>query len=240
MDMPYINIHTHRRMGKGVEVVSVMAGRGAREAAGVAVLKGDARATALGGTASVESDLPAPPFSIGVHPWQLDDNGFDPAEALREVEIAPAAAIGEIGLDHAITVDRDKQTAVFAAQLRIAEVRRLPVVLHCVRAFEPVMEMLSGFRLSGVIFHGFIGQPEQAARAIEAGYCLSFGERSLSSPKTVETLRNTPLENLFLETDDAPTPIAEIYSRAAEIMNIPRETLAQTIYENYERLVGTH
>jgi TatD DNase family protein len=188
----------------------------------------------------VESELPASPFSVGIHPWQLselDEAGL--AEAMREVETAPAAAIGEIGLDYAIETDRDRQTAVFAAQLRVAEARGLPVILHCVRAFEPTMEILSAHSgLPAVIFHGFIGSPEQAARAVEAGYYLSFGERSLSSPKTVEALRNTPPEKLLLETDDSATPIAEVYSRVGEILNIPREMLAKTIYENYERLVG--
>jgi TatD DNase family protein len=239
MDTPYINIHTHRRTGCGIEVVSVMAGLGVRRAAWAASEAGVESAAGLAGTASVECELPVPPFSIGVHPWQiveLDEARL--AEALREVETAPAWAIGEIGLDYAIKIDCDRQAAVFAAQLRVAEARGLPVILHCVRAFEPTMEILAARRLSAVIFHGFIGSPEQAARAVEAGYYLSFGERSLSSPKTVEALRNTPPEKLLLETDDSATPIAEIYARVGEILNIPREMLAKTIYENYERLVG--
>lgn len=235
MDYPYINIHTHSRAGEGVEVVSVMAGRGARQAAALS------HVADLRGTASVEYDLPEPPFSVGVHPWQLaelDEAGL--SEALREVEIAPAWAIGEIGLDYAIPADHGGQKMVLAAQLRIAEERGLPVILHCVRAFEPVMEILADFRLPSVVFHGFIGSREQAARAVSSGYYLSFDERSLSSRKTVEALRDIPLDRLFPETDDSPVPIAEIYSRVGEILNIPREKLARTIFENYERLVGTH
>jgi TatD DNase family protein len=243
-----IDIHTHRRRGGAIEVVSVMAGRTARQAAAgaagtvaagakSAARIGDPRAAELAGTASVAVDLPEPPFSIGIHPWQLSGDGFDPAEALREVETAPAAAIGEIGLDFALTApatDHGEQKMIFAAQLRIAEARRLPVVLHCVRAFEPTMEILAGFQLKKVIFHGFIGSPEQAARAVRSGYSLSFGERSLTSPKTVEALRVTPLENIFLETDDAPVTIADVYTRAAAILAVPLARLQEQLQINYK------
>lgn len=211
----YVDIHTHRRRGEGIEVVSVMAGQ--RPTGGV-----------------------EPPYSIGVHPWQLSREDFDLAEALREVETAPAALIGEIGLDFApaVAAGHGEQKMVFAAQLRIAEARRLPVVLHCVRAFEPAMEILSVFRLTGVIFHGFVGSHRQAAQAAKAGQCLSFGPRSLNSPKTVEALRAISPDRLFLETDDDPVAISDIYARVGQILNIPLETLERTILENYARLVG--
>jgi TatD DNase family protein len=125
---------------------------------------------------------------------------------------------------------------VFAAQLRIAGERRLPVVLHCVRAFEAVCEILSAYTLPAVVFHGFVGSPQQAARAVRSGYCLSLGERSLNSPKTVEAMRRTPLENIFFETDDAPTTIAEIYSRAAEILSLPVAELIKQMNDNYLRI----
>ncbi len=211
MGTTYINIHTHRRAGEGIELLSQMAGH--------------------------SETLPDPPFSIGIHPWQLGE-GFDPAAALREVETAPAAAIGEIGLDHAIPSDHGEQKMIFAAQLRIAQERTLPVILHCVRAFEPTMEILSAHPLPAVIFHGFIGSPEQAARALRAGYHLSYGRRSLDSPKTVEAMRRTPLERLFLETDDALVPITEIYTRAAQLLDRPGEEIAIQIEENYATVVG--
>jgi TatD DNase family protein len=126
---------------------------------------------------------------------------------------------------------------IFAAQLRIAEERHLPVILHCVRAFEPTMEILAGFRLPGVVFHGFVGSPQQAAQAVSRGYFLSFDRRSLASPKTVEAMRATPLENLFLETDDAQIPIAEMYAHAAKILAVPIAQLAKQMNDNYSRII---
>jgi TatD DNase family protein len=98
------------------------------------------------------------------------------------------------------------------------------------------MEILSGFHLAGVVFHGFIGSREQAAKAVRSGYYLSFGERSLQSPKTVEAMQATPLDKLFLETDDAHVSIADIYIRAARILDRPVAELETQLLENYARL----
>lgn len=87
-----------------------------------------------------------------------------------------------------------------------------------------------------MIFHGFIGSPEQARQALAKGYCLSFGERTFASPKALAALRGTPLSQLFLETDDSPVPIAEIYARAAEAKGVPEEVLQRAILDNYKRI----
>jgi TatD DNase family protein len=224
MNYPYINIHTHRRTGEGIEMVSAMAGSDARMAAIAA------------GMDWVEPVLPSPPLSIGIHPWQVGKTGVE--EALLEMEAAPVSAIGEIGLDYAVSGDSELQKRVFAAQLRIAEKRRLPVILHCVRAFEPTMEMLKGYSLPAVIFHGFIGSREQAARAVSAGYYLSYGARSMASPKTLEALKTIPLERLFLETDDAPVSIGDIYTLATQSLAISVARLKELIYKNFADCFG--
>jgi TatD DNase family protein len=177
-----------------------------------------------------------PPCSVGIHPWQA--GGVDTEGALGEVATALANFIGEIGLDYAVEGDRAMQAEVFRAQLAIAERRGLPVILHCVRAFEPVMKILEDYTLRAVVFHGFVGSPEQAQAATRRGYYLSFGERSFGSPKTVVAMRHTPLEKLFLESDESPLAIAEIYSRAAEILAVPLSTLKEQIFNNFQLITN--
>ncbi len=201
MDRPYVNIHTHRPTGEGIELTD----------------------------------------TVGIHPWQvgqLDEVGLE--LALRSVEEGCARTIGEIGLDFAPSVPADHgvQKTIFAAQLRIAEERQLPVVLHCVRAFEPTMEILAAYRLPAVIFHGFIGSRGQALRAVNSAYRLSFGNRAFSSPKTVEAMRELPLESMFLETDDGPLSIGEVYARASAILGIPLPQLKEQLYINYTDIYG--
>ena len=168
--------------------------------------------------------------AVGIHPWDAEN------ATISEEIFSGAQAIGEIGLDYACEVRRERQEEVFRVQLAIAEQMRLPVVLHCVRAFAPMMAILGEYKLKAVIFHGFIGSKEQAVEAVKRGYFISFGERTPRSPKTIEALRSTPLDNLFLETDESATPIEEIYAMASDIRDEELETIINGITNNYNRL----
>ena len=169
--------------------------------------------------------------AVGLHPWQAE-HGALPSEE----QIEAADAVGEIGLDKACEVDFERQTAMFEAQLRLAEQHQKPVVLHCVRAFEEVMNALEKFALRTVIFHGFIGSREQAERAVKKGYYLSFGARTERSKKTIEALRATPLDRLFIESDEAETPIEEIYALVARLRGVEVEALAAATRQNHARI----
>ena len=160
------------------------------------------------------------------------------AERMKVTEVAAAGiqAIGEIGLDFACRSDRTLQTEVLRIQLRLARRTGLPVVLHCVRAFEPLMRELAACRPREVIFHGFIGSPEQARTALSHGCYLSFGERVFASPKSLRALHEVPLDRLFLETDDAPVSIERIYDRAARELGLEVGVLRRATYENYKRI----
>lgn len=171
------------------------------------------------------------PQGVGIHPWRAADEALPSKE-----KYATADLIGEIGLDFVCDVERNKQEEVFRAQLAIAEELQKPVVLHCVRAFEPTMKILSEYDLRAVIFHGFIGSSQQAERAIEKGYYLSFGANTLRSPKTIEALRNTPLDKIFVESDESKKNIEAIYSKIAALKGCKQELLEQAILENYNNI----
>lgn len=172
--------------------------------------------------------------TAGIHPWLAEretiDSLPDPGPQVQ--------ALGETGLDYAVAVDRQAQERLFRSHLALAERLRLPVVLHCVRAFEPMMDILARYDLRAAIFHGFIGSPQQALRAVARGYMLSFGERTFASPRTMEALRRIPLDHLFAETDESDLPIAWIYARIAETREITIERLAEAVAHNYERIFG--
>lgn len=168
--------------------------------------------------------------ATGIHPWDAEK------ATLHEELFLGAHAIGEIGLDFACNVNRAKQEELFRSQLAIAERMELPVVLHCVKAFARTLEILEQCRLKGVIFHGFIGSKEQMTQAVKRGYFISYGEAVLRSPKTAEALRQTPLKNLFLETDVSAKSIEEIYQIAAQITGVDLNTIISSITDNYNRL----
>ena len=170
------------------------------------------------------------PQAVGIHPWMVEKVVFD-AKIFEG-----AIAVGEIGLDFARDVDKDVQEEVFRLQLTEAEKRNLPVILHCVRAFEPMMKILAEYTLRAVIFHGFIGSVQQAKRATDKGYYLSFGPATFRSPKTIAALRETPANRLFAETDDSLGMIENIYSQIAQIRAISVEKLQEIIENNYKNI----
>lgn len=172
------------------------------------------------------------PLSAGIHPW--DAERF-PATIPG---LEDAEAIGEIGLDALRGPAREVQLAALRVQLRLACERGLPVVLHCVKAFEPLMHELKACMPRAVIFHGFIGSPQQAQQALAQGCYLSFGARTFASPRTLDALRSTPLDRLFVETDEAPDPIGELYARVAAARGVTVDTLRRATFENYERIFG--
>lgn len=186
------------------------------------------------GRPNVAAPVEGTRFSAGVHPWSAE--GADILQAFEYLSTAPLMAIGEIGLDYSSQVDRQKQKQIFEAQLEIAEKRGLPVIMHCVKAYYDILPMLAKYELRAVIFHGYIGSPEQTATIYDAGYYFSFGERSLRSPKTMETLRIIPHDRIFAETDDSNVPISDIYAALATQLNMTVEELKIRIEQNYKHI----
>jgi TatD DNase family protein len=170
------------------------------------------------------------PTMAGIHPW-------DAERGLELPDLSSSDIIGETGLDYACEVSREAQQRLFEWHLAEAERLNKPVVIHCVKAFEDVMNTLGKHRLAGVILHGFVGSKEQAKRAIERGYYLSFGRRSLGSPRSCEAIKITPIEQLFCKTDDDKTlDISEIYHAVAKHKELTFEELAKQLEKNHKRL----
>ncbi|MFM7768540.1 MAG: TatD family hydrolase, partial [Bacteroidota bacterium] len=74
-----------------------------------------------------------------------------------------------------------------------------------------------------------------ANELISAGYYLSFGKH-LMQEQTAAIFAALPLDQVFLETDASELPIESIYQLAAQIKNIPIESLAQQMLINFEKV----
>lgn len=166
--------------------------------------------------------------SAGIHPWDAAECDL---ESVRKA-IDNVDAVGEIGLDKACDVDMGVQTEVFRAQILMAQKAGKPVILHCVRMFEPMMKILGEYNLPAVIFHGFLGSAEQMLKAVDKGYYLSYGFRTLRSPKTALALKVTPERALFLETDESERPIVEMYAHAAAVRRTDIASLEEITNSN--------
>ena len=89
--------------------------------------------------------------------------------------------IGEIGLDKrfAQAVPMQKQADILRQELSFAFAHGRCVSLHCVHATGLMLEILSEFKYRpfSVLWHGFTGSPETAARLHSMGVVISIGAR---------------------------------------------------------------
>ena len=158
--LPYVNIHTHRPTGSGIEL-----------------------------------------RTAGVHPW---DAATQDAATLGQ-RLGGAQAVGETGLDFVRGADRAAQLSALRTQLRLARERGLPVVLHCVRAFEPLMRELAASEPRAVIFHGFIGSPRRGRPWRKVTASRSANARS-HRPRPLRRCAGRRFRSSFWRPTTAPCP----------------------------------
>jgi TatD DNase family protein len=178
-------------------------------------------------------------FSYGIHPWQLETQKKDALIAVFEQEIASNVfvAIGETGIDKARKISLELQTEVFEYQIHIAKQKQLPVILHVVKAIDEIVQSVSKIKPNvPMILHAFNGTKEQIALLSKKGFYFSVGS-AINNPdsKIAIALKTIPKDRLFFETDTNRQDIALVYTKAAELLNMPFETLQQTVFENFKR-----
>lgn len=210
---PYINIHTHH----------------ASTGHGVCVFNNRYAHDPLYYTDSL--------FSIGVHPW---DAGLVNASSLTDLEKLlqhpNCFALGECGLDTLYGPGLSIQQQVFGVQLELALQYSMPVIIHCVRAFDELMKLAKPYAgRVPLVIHGFHKSAKMAAQLIDKGFYLSLNPALLSRKDFDKSV--IPLERLFLETDmHEALLIEEVYQAAALWFNMAEDELKERINGNFEGL----
>ena len=204
-------------------------------------------------------------------PWESFETRseeFD-YEAYKEL-IAGASkgkvvAIGEVGLDYYYFPKskakreeiKQKQKETLQKQMDLADEFGLPVILHCRKAHDDLLELLTTnyqlqTNLRGVV-HSYTGTAEQAQKFIERGLYIGFNGLifkdvpALPDPK--EVIASIPLERIVLETDspylkppqapgdrNEPSFVRYVAEEIARIKKINLEEVAQATTENARRL----
>ncbi|MDA3615326.1 TatD family hydrolase [Polluticaenibacter yanchengensis] len=211
----YFNIHTHIRPVNDTAVISV--------------LNTDANQTL-----SSEGLV-----SIGLHPWYLTENNaavnFSILEANANNE--NMVSIGECGLDKVCNTPFELQLIWFKKQLLLAQAVNIPVIVHCVRAFQEVTQTVKNLDIKvPVIFHGFNRKSALAESLVSQGFYLSFGTALLKSGQVEHAIKSLPADKVFLETDDNPAhSIREIYKKAAKLLNFTEDAFLLQQEQNFRK-----
>ena len=96
--------------------------------------------------------------SIGIHPWYLTEPHAEAQwKALQDSVNDPRIiAIGEAGLDKLKGASISLQTSIFRKEIDLAETYGLPMVIHCVRAFNELIQLKKAYKPTQPwIIHGF-------------------------------------------------------------------------------------
>lgn len=174
-------------------------------------------------------------YSVGIHPWKVmaAGTGEEAWSRLSEAVRHPSVlAIGEAGLDKLAEADMDRQREVFVRQIMLSESVGKPLVVHCVKAFNELIELKKKHRpRMPWVVHGFRNNLHIARRLLDAGICFSLGEKYQA-----DVLRFVPTDRLLAETDESALPVRAIIARMAAERGIEPDELCARIDENARKI----
>ena len=168
--------------------------------------------------------------SASIHPWFLTEGNADIQwKTLRDsVNDKRIVAIGECGLDKLKGPSMELQTSVFKQEAALAENCSLPLIIHCVKAFNELIQIKKEISpRQPWIIHGFRGKAALALDCIRHGFYLSVGSNFQEN-----ALKAIPLDRLFIETDESEENIGSIYQHIAETKGISLLELTEAINKN--------
>jgi TatD DNase family protein len=181
-------------------------------------------------------DASIPHFSVGIHPWYIDvsqlDVHFDALE--KQLQHPHCMALGECGLDKRIDIPFALQMEVFKQQIVLAQKHQKPLIIHCVAAFQELMALKKQEKIQvPIVIHGFSKNIQLAYQLLDQGFYLSFGKYLWMQDLLPQVFKEMPLNRIFLENDTTEKPIDKVYILAAQIKNIPLQTLKNEIESNF-------
>ena len=190
--------------------------------------------------------------AFGVHPSELESE-YKEEVLLEFLNSKHCVAVGEIGLDyHYLDFDKESQKEWLINQIKLAKVVNKPVILHDRDSHADILEIIKEYRPNGVL-HCFSGSVEMAREVLKCGLYIGIGGvvTFKNAKKTVEVVKELPLDRLLLETDApylSPEPfrgkrntssnIAYVAEKIAEIKGITPEEVLKANLENTKKLFG--
>ena len=180
-------------------------------------------------------------FSVGLHPWEIKSETENNERLVMmedALELDHVIFVGECGLDKRTDTDFNEQLRVFRAQVFMAEEYQKPLIIHCVKAYNEIIEIHKSEHPSVPwIFHGYNANRQMTEQLVERNMFFSFGKiLSTNNAKALDSFRFLPVEKIFLETDEFEGDIDEIFRRGARLRNIPSDDLKEAVWENFNRI----
>ena len=190
-----------------------------------------------------EFDDAIPYYSIGIHPLYIDENRLESDFQIVDGKLAlpECLALGECGLDKRSETSFEVQQSVFERQLALAEKHQKPVVIHCVAAFQELIETKKRLKIGvPMIIHGFSKKVELAKQLIDNGFYVSFGKNLLRNPELESVFQSISNDKFLLETDMVEEGIRAVYDLAAKYKGLELSELQEILNKNFTTVFEFH
>ncbi len=201
---------------------------------------------------------------FGLHPWMIEDRSRDWLSALESYLLRTPSGVGETGLDHLHKPSHPAQEEVFRAHLDLARRLNRPVMIHCVRAYGLLMDILRDEPPlpAGFLVHAYGGSADLVEELAAMGAYFSFAGNVLNPAheRGRRSLSVVPRDRLLIETDSPallppeahrpcsvphgdglynhPANLAAVLRGVAEILGEDAESLRGMLWENAKRFFG--
>ena len=177
----------------------------------------------------VFTDLPKSYFSAGLTPGQITEvwpTHFTLLEAA--LNSSRALAVSGCGLNKTCVVNWQLQQKAFMAQLSLAHSLNKPIIVNSIRADDELVQTIRKNQPAQAVLLQYRNQPwAMAEKLLNAGFWLCF-DKNPEWPHGQQVLLQTPLNRLLFYSDDAATPVEELYKTAAGIKALnPDEIILQ-------------
>jgi TatD DNase family protein len=189
--------------------------------------------------------------ALGWHPGSLDKGVSSPERDLRFIEdkVEDIAAIGEVGLDYDKRVvgrsGKDRQKEAFRGVLTLAKRYNKPVIIHSRYAWRDSFTLAENAGVDKAIFHWYTGPTNVLKDILDQGYFVSATLAAEYHAEHRRAIKETPLQNLLLETDSPvvyrghqaePADVSRVLQATAELKRLSPDKVAEATTENAMRL----
>lgn len=204
--------------------------------------------------------------AFGLHPWYAAGRSVQwEARLIQLLEMFPEASLGETGLDCWIeNHDIEDQKHVFTRQLAIAREGNRAITVHCLKAHEPLRQVLEKHAppARGFLLHAWTGPDSLTAFLLDRGAHFSFPPYFLHARKEPQRVlfQSLPADRILVETDapdlvppaehnrwplihpetgaamNHPANLVAAYEALAALRGVPVPELSATVAQNWKRL----
>lgn len=176
-------------------------------------------------------------YSVGLHPWDIGSDWRTQMARLLVKALHPQVVmIGEAGIDKKNgDAPIEVQMEVFREHVRLSELVRKPLIVHCVKGMDEVLLVRKEMRATlPWIIHGFRGGIEQWRQLSRAGLYVSIGDRY-----DEELVRELPLSQLLIESDEL-SDSALVYNLVSGTKQMGSDELSRHVTTNIYGLLTAY